>query len=59
MLMGSLPRPGAPTPFWAHRFLACFRDQAERKPGSSAAQAVRGGIADRIAANPLGGSGRS
>ncbi|MEU9886744.1 HD domain-containing protein [Sphaerisporangium sp. NPDC051011] len=40
-------------------FLACFRDQAERKPGSSAAQAVRGGIADRIAANPLGGSGRS
>jgi hypothetical protein len=35
------------------RFLACFRDQAERKPASSAADAVRGGIADRLAANPL------
>src|SRR4029453_18672451 len=28
-------------------FLACFRDQAARKPDSSAAAAMRGGIADR------------
>jgi hypothetical protein len=34
-------------------FLACFQDQAERKPDSSAAGAVRAGIAGRIAANPL------
>ncbi|WP_405144974.1 HD domain-containing protein [Sphaerisporangium sp. NBC_01403] len=34
-------------------FLACFRDQAERKPDGSAAQAVRSGIAGHIAANPL------
>ncbi|MFI0787779.1 HD domain-containing protein [Streptomyces lydicus] len=34
-------------------FLACFRDQAERKPDSSAAGAVRSGIATRIGANPL------
>ncbi|WJY42343.1 cyanamide hydratase [Streptomyces sp. P9-2B-2] len=34
-------------------FLACFRDQAARKPDSSAAAAVRQGIAARIAANPL------
>ena len=37
----------------ADRFLACFRDQATRKPTSSAADAVRGGIADRLASNPL------
>ena len=35
------------------RFTACFADQAERKPRSSAAEAVRGGIAERIATNPL------
>jgi hypothetical protein len=35
------------------RFLACFHDQAARKPHSSAADAVRAGVADRIAANPL------
>ena len=34
-------------------FTACFRDQARRKPDSSAAAAVRSGIADRIAANIL------
>lgn len=34
-------------------FLACFRDQAERKPDSSAATAVRQGIAGLISANPL------
>ncbi|MEV4873634.1 HD domain-containing protein [Streptomyces syringium] len=37
----------------AEEFTACFRDQADRKPESSAAAAVRGGIATRIAANPL------
>jgi hypothetical protein len=37
----------------AGRFAACFRDQAERKPDSTAAAAVRGGIADRLATNPL------
>ncbi|MDT4915107.1 MAG: hypothetical protein QOC66_4235 [Pseudonocardiales bacterium] len=35
------------------RFIACFRDQADRKPESSAGSAVRGGLADRLAANPL------
>ena len=34
-------------------FLACFRDQATRKPDSSAAAAVRSGIDRRLAANPL------
>jgi hypothetical protein len=33
--------------------LACVRDQAARKPDSSAAAAVRGGIDRRLAANPL------
>jgi HD domain-containing protein len=34
-------------------FVRCFRDQARRKPTSSAAAAVDSGIADRIAANIL------
>ncbi len=34
-------------------FLRCFEEQARRKPDSSAAAAVRNGIADRIMANPL------
>ena len=34
-------------------FTACFADQARRKPDSSAAAAVRSGIANRIAANVL------
>ncbi|GAA2849268.1 HD domain-containing protein [Streptosporangium fragile] len=34
-------------------FTACFRDQAERKPGSLAGRFVRAGVAERIAANPL------
>jgi hypothetical protein len=37
----------------APEFTACFADQARRKPDSSAAAAVRGGIAERIARNPL------
>lgn len=40
----------------AEQFLACFEDQAARKPGSSAAVAVRSGLADRVAANPLDGA---
>ncbi|WP_238696920.1 HD domain-containing protein [Streptomyces sp. BBFR25] len=40
----------------AASFLACFRDQAARKPDSSAAAAVRSGLADRMAANPLDSS---
>lgn len=37
----------------AERFTACFREQAERKPDSTAAAAVRAGIADRLVNNPL------
>ncbi|MGW4548123.1 hypothetical protein ACWEN4_17370 [Streptomyces violaceorubidus] len=37
----------------AASFLACFQDQAARKPDSSAAGAVRSGLAERMAANPL------
>jgi hypothetical protein len=34
-------------------FLACFADQARRKPGSAAATSVDRNVARRIAANPL------
>jgi hypothetical protein len=37
----------------AERFGVCFRDQAARKPDSTAAAAVRGGLADRLRTNPL------
>lgn len=37
----------------AERFTACFRDQAARKPESTAAAAIRAGLAGRLAANPL------
>jgi len=37
----------------ADEFLRCFEDQARRKPASSAAAAVKGGLAGRIAANVL------
>jgi hypothetical protein len=36
-------------------FLACFEDQARRKPGSAAAASVDKDLAGRIAANPLEG----
>jgi hypothetical protein len=36
-------------------FLACFEDQARRKPGSAAAASVDNDVAARIAANPLEG----
>ena len=39
----------------AERFAACFADQAARKPDSTAAAAMRSGLVERIAANPLGG----
>ena len=39
----------------AERFTACFADQAARKPDSSAAAAMRSGLEERIAANPLQG----
>jgi HD superfamily phosphodiesterase len=39
-------------------FLACFEDQAKRKPGSAAASSVANDAAERIAANPLDGDGR-
>ncbi|WP_405057207.1 HD domain-containing protein [Kribbella sp. NBC_01505] len=34
-------------------FLACFQAQAERKPDSSAARAIKSDLGNRIAANPL------
>ncbi|MFD0692253.1 HD domain-containing protein [Actinomadura fibrosa] len=37
----------------ATEFMACFNEQAARKPDSTAAQSVAGGVADRIARNPL------
>lgn len=37
----------------AEEFLACFEEQARRKPDSSAADALRSGIAGRIRANAL------
>lgn len=36
-------------------FLACFEDQARRKPDSAAAESVRNDVAGRIVANPLEG----
>jgi hypothetical protein len=36
-------------------FLACFEDQATRKPGSAAAASVANNAAGRIIANPLDG----
>lgn len=36
-------------------FLACFKDQARRKPGSAAAASVDKDVAGRIGANPLEG----
>jgi hypothetical protein len=41
----------------AGEFVACFEDQARRKPTSSAATAVRNGIAARIAGNVLDHAG--
>jgi hypothetical protein len=37
----------------AQEFTACFRDQAARKPESTAGSAIRSGLPDRVAANVL------
>jgi hypothetical protein len=34
-------------------FVRCFEDQASRKPESTAAAAIRSGVAERVARNPL------
>ena len=47
-VLARYPRAGL-----AEEFVACFRDQAARKPQSLAAKFVAGGFAARVAANPL------
>ena len=47
-VLAAHPRAGL-----AAEFTACFADQAARKPSGAAAAAVRSGIAQRIATNPL------
>jgi hypothetical protein len=47
-VLARYPRAGL-----AEEFVACFRDQAARKPESLAAKFVAGGFAARVAANPL------
>jgi hypothetical protein len=47
-IIGALPRLGL-----AREFTACFAAEAARKPASSAAASMAGGIADRIATNLL------
>jgi hypothetical protein len=37
----------------AARFTACFQDQAARKPDQAAARSLSGGLANRLATNPL------
>jgi hypothetical protein len=49
-MLAGYPRQGFGT-----EFLACFEDQARRKPGSAAAASVAKDAAGRIAANPLEG----
>lgn len=49
-MLARYPRLGFGT-----EFLACFQDQARRKPGSAAAASVTKDVAGRIAANPLEG----
>jgi hypothetical protein len=47
-VLARYPRAGL-----AEEFVACFRDQAARKPDSLAAKFVASGFAARVAANPL------
>jgi hypothetical protein len=47
-VIAEIPRVGL-----RDEFLRCFQEQASRKPGSTAAQAVASGIAGRLAANVL------
>jgi hypothetical protein len=49
-ILARYPRHG-----FGAEFLACFEDQARRKPGSAAAASVANNGAERIAANPLDG----
>jgi hypothetical protein len=49
-ILGRYPRQG-----FGGEFLACFEDQAKRKPGSAAAASIANDGARRIAANPLDG----
>jgi hypothetical protein len=49
-ILARYPRHG-----FGAEFLACFEDQAQRKPGSTAASSVVNNAAGRIAANPLDG----
>ena len=49
-VLARYPRHG-----FGSEFLACFEDQARRKPGGAAAAFVAGGAAERIKANPLDG----
>jgi len=49
-ILARYPRQGFGT-----EFLACFEDQAQRKPGSAAAASVANDVSGRIKANPLDG----
>jgi hypothetical protein len=49
-MLARYPRQG-----FGDEFLACFEDQARRKPDSSAAASVANNGAGRIKANPLDG----
>jgi hypothetical protein len=51
-VLRALPRLGL-----RDEFLRCFAEQASRKPGSTAAQAMASGIAGRLAANVLDAAG--
>jgi hypothetical protein len=47
-ILGRYPRQG-----FGSEFIACFEDQAKRKPGGAAAASVANNGAERIRANPL------
>lgn len=49
-ILARYPRHG-----FGAEFLACFEDQAQRKPASTAASSIANNAAGRIAANPLDG----
>ena len=49
-IVGRYPRQG-----FSSEFIACFQDQATRKPGGAAAASMANDGARRIAANPLDG----
>jgi HD superfamily phosphodiesterase len=49
-ILARYPRQG-----FGSEFIACFEDQAKRKPGSAAAASITNNGAERIKANPLDG----